>query len=87
MKRIILGLGAVGAVIAPRAAAKSSGQKMSEHCKQMAGRCRQMMAGQPGEGVETAGMREHCREMAAQFRGSGEAAEEHEPREEVVAQV
>ena len=83
MKKAIWGLVAVGAVIALRAAAKGVGQKMTEHCKQLAGKCKQMMAGQSTE----AGMREHCKEMATQFRGSRETTEESEPREEVAAQV
>ena len=83
MRKVIVGLAAAGAVIALRAAAKRGGHTMSGHCKKMAGKCKQMMAGQSGE----ARMREHCKEMAAQCRGSGEAAEQHEPREEVAAQV
>ena len=83
MKKVIVGLTAIGAVMALPAATKSGGHKMSEHCKQMAGKCKQMMAGQSGE----ARMREHCKEMAAPFPGSPEAAEERQRREEVVAQV
>ncbi len=47
MKKVMVGLVAVGAIFAVRAAAGHTGQKMREHCGQMAGKCKQMMAGQP----------------------------------------
>lgn len=87
MKKVIVGLGAVGAVIALRGVAKNGTQKMREHCKEMAGKCKQTMAGQSGEGAAAAGMPDHCTGMAAQFRGRGAATEEREHREEVAAQV
>jgi hypothetical protein len=87
VKKVLIGMVAIGAIIALRSVAERSGQKMSEHCKQMAGKCKQMMAGQSGERSEAAGMREHCKEVAAQFRGGDEATEEREHRVEMAAQV
>ena len=59
--------------------------------KQMAAQCKQMMAGQSGQGGEGAGMREqcgqmaamfkHCEQMAAQCAGDSETAEEREQSE------
>ena len=70
MKKLILGLAAVGAVLALRPVIKRRMvQEMSAHCRQMAARCKQMM----GDHEETSDreimrqkMREHCEEMPAQ---------------------
>lgn len=45
MKKAILGLVAIGAVIGSRPVARRMGRKMREHCEQMAAQCKQM-AGQ-----------------------------------------
>ena len=64
MKKLIIGLVAVGAVMAlrPRLA-----HKMRDHCKQMAGHCKEMMEAQ-GETASHEAMRqrarEHCEGMA-----------------------
>lgn len=72
MKKLIVGLVAIGGIIALRSVAGRASQKMQEHCKQMAGKCKQMMAGQAGEQSE---MREHCEEMMAAHGGHGEKGE------------
>ena len=74
MKKLIVGLAAVGALIALRPVA---GRKMREHCERMASKCREMMASQPGE-HGAAGMRERCQEMMAAHTGQGEKAETSE---------
>jgi hypothetical protein len=74
MKKAIVGVAAVGAVIALRPALKRRLlQKMHGHCQQMAPTCRQMMAGQPTERGEAAGTRQPSEQEAPQFVGSGEA--------------
>ena len=76
MKKAIFGLAAVGAVIVLR---KRIGQKMREHCQQMAATCKQMMAAQ-GEGRgEAAGMPEHCKQMMGHSEAQAETAEPAEP--------
>jgi hypothetical protein len=67
MKKLIVGLVAVAAVLALRPVGKRMAQKMREHCEQMAGKCQQKMA-QFGGGGKEAGMREHCEQMAAQHK-------------------
>ena len=49
MKKAIVGLAAVGAVVGVRRA-KRMGQKMREHCGQMAAQCKQMAAQVGGRG-------------------------------------
>ena len=74
MKKLILGLVAVGALIALRPVVKRRMvQKMSEHCKQMATHCKEMMGAQRGGRGEATGreamsqkMREHCEPPAAE---------------------
>jgi hypothetical protein len=44
MKKALIGLVAVGVMVGLRPAAKRMGEKMREHCEQMAGRCKQMGA-------------------------------------------
>ena len=83
MKKVIVGIVAVGALIALRPVVKRRMvQKMREHCKQMAVHCKEMMGAQPGGRGETTGqeamhqkMREHCGLQEAQ----------HEHRREAVA--
>ena len=83
MKKLILGLVAVGALIALRPVVKRRMvRKMREHCSQMAAHCKEMMGAQGGGRGEATGrgampqkMREHCEPPAA----------EDEPRRETVA--
>ena len=72
MKKAIVGLVALGAVIALWPAARSMGHKMGEHCGRMAATCKQMMTAQPGSRDEAVGMREHCEQMAAQSAAPSE---------------
>ncbi len=73
MKKLIVGVVAVGAVMALRPVLmRRMVQKLREHCTQMAAHCREMMGAQPGSGGEASGeatvhqkMREHCEQMAA----------------------
>lgn len=83
MKKLIVVLAGVGAVIALRSVAR---QKMQQHCMQMASRCKQMMAGQSGEHGQPAAMPEHCKEMMAAQPGDGERAETREHAEEEARQ-
>ncbi len=72
MKKVVIGLAAIGGIIGLRSLAGRGGQKMREHCMKMAGKCKQMMAGQSAEHSE---MRERCKEtMASHSRKSEEAA-------------
>jgi hypothetical protein len=74
MKKAIVGVAAVGAVIALWPALKRRiVQKMHGHCQRMAATCRQMMAGQATERGAAAGTREPSEQEAPQFVGSGEA--------------
>ena len=70
MKKLILGLAAVGALVALRPVVKRRVvQKKREHCKQMAAHCKEMMGGHgeaTGREAMPQKMREHCEEMAAQ---------------------
>lgn len=70
MKKAIIGLVVIGAIIALRPAVK---QKMHEHCGQMAAKCKQMMATQAKGRGEEARMSEHCGPMATQAEDRGEA--------------
>ena len=72
MKKAIIGLAAIGAVIALRPLVKRTGAKMREHCKQM-------MAGQAGDRGEGAGMPDHCKQMMGQSEARGEEREPAEP--------
>jgi hypothetical protein len=53
MKKAIVGLAALGAIVGIRRASRI-GQKMREHCGQMAAQCKQM-AGQFGAHGDTVG--------------------------------
>ncbi len=72
MKKVIIGVAAVGAIFVLRTAAGRGGQKLREHCKEMAGKCQQMMAGQSGPKREDAATPEHIPETP-QFVADGEA--------------
>jgi hypothetical protein len=81
MKKVIIALLAVGAVITLRSAVGRSGQKLREQCKQVAGKCKQGEAGGMHEHCkqmmaahdETAEKRERAEQEAPQFEGQGEA--------------
>ena len=65
MKKAIVGLAAVGAVIALGPVVKRRiGHKMREHCDEMAAKCKQMMAGQSGARGEDVGTQEHGEQLA-----------------------
>ena len=72
MKKLIVGVVAVGAVMALRPVLmRRMVQTLRKHCTQMGAHCREMMGAQPGSG-EASGeatvhqkMREHCEQMAA----------------------
>lgn len=59
MRKVIVGVAAVGAVVGLFPIARRVGRKMREHFGQMAAHCRQMAA--------------QCRQMAAQAGGRGGA--------------
>jgi hypothetical protein len=82
MKKLILGLAAVGALIALRPVAR---RKTREHCERMASKCKEMMASQPGQ-HEGAGMRERCQEMKAANTDPGETTETPEQPEQEAPQ-
>jgi hypothetical protein len=63
MKKAIVGLVTVGSVIALRPVGRRLGQKMREHCEQMAAQ-----SGARGEAGQR--MRECCEQMAAQSGAS-----------------
>ena len=86
MKKVIVGLGAVGALIALRSVAARSGHKMSERYKGMGARCKEMMASQPGQ-HGAAATREHCQEMMAAHTGQGEQTETPEHPESEAPQL
>ena len=86
MKKLIIGLAAIGVVLAVRPALK---RKAREHCEQMAAKCKEKMM-QFGASEET-GMPEHCKEMAAkrkekmaQFQAGQEAPEPGHPEPTIV---
>ena len=54
-KKAIFALVLVGAVFAARPAVKRVGQKMTEHCEQMAAQCKQMLAQAGGREEATGG--------------------------------
>lgn len=81
MKKAIFGLAAAGAVIGLGPVVKRRiGQQMRDHCKQMAAKCEQMMAGQSAGSGEAAVVPEHCKQMAAQVRGDYEQPEQDAPQ-------
>jgi hypothetical protein len=50
MKKAIVGVAALGAIIGLRPLARRMAQKMREHCAQMAAQCKQMAAQAGGRG-------------------------------------
>ena len=65
MKKLTIGLAAVGAVIALGPVVKRRvGHRMREHCEEMAAKCKQMMAGESGAPGEEVGIHEHGEPMA-----------------------
>jgi hypothetical protein len=84
MRKAIIGVAAVGAVVGLAVVGRRVGHKMREHCGQMAKQCKQMMAGQFGEPGEATEEREHCgQRAAAHVRNHAEAggAQEHSEQE------
>jgi hypothetical protein len=87
MKKAIVGLLAVGSIIALRPVVRRLGQRMREHCEHMVAqfggrgemgqrmgeRCEQMTAQSEARGEAAYTMPECCEQMAAQFGGRGEA--------------
>jgi hypothetical protein len=67
MRKAILGLAAVGAVIGLAPVLKRRiGHKLREHCDEMAAKSKRMMAGQPGaRGEEEVGTQAHGEQMPA----------------------
>jgi hypothetical protein len=61
MKKLIIGLAAIGAALAVRPLVKRKAQTMREHCEQMAGKCKEKMA-QLGSEVERGEKRQRCKE-------------------------
>ena len=78
MKKLIVGVAAVGVVMALRPLVKRRViQKMRDHCKQMAAHCKEMMEGRSettGREARAQKMREHCGETAPQRREDAEPA-------------
>jgi len=65
MRKAIVGLAVVGAVIGLAPVVKRRiGDKMREHCDEMAAKCKQMMAGQSGARGEDVGTQEHGEQLA-----------------------
>ena len=71
MKKLIVGVLAVGAVLALRPALRRQmAQRMREHCTQMAAQCKEMMGAQPRVRDEASPMPE---QEAPHFVSRGEA--------------
>ena len=70
MKQAIIGVTAVGALVALRPVAKRMVPTMREHCKQMMGQCAGRTEAAGPEAMDPEAMRqkmrEHCGQMAAQ---------------------
>jgi len=65
MKKAIFGVAAVGAAIGLGPVMKRRiGDKMREHCQQMAAKCKQLMAGRSGARAEEGGTPEHGEQIA-----------------------
>jgi hypothetical protein len=65
MKKLIIGLAAIGAVLAVRPLVKRKAQTMRERCEQMAGKCKEKMALLGSEG-ERGEKRQRCKERIAE---------------------
>lgn len=75
MKKALIGLVALGAVIALRPLVKRRMvEKMRDHCQQMVAHCQEMMAGAAGGRAKAAG-----REMPEPCEQTSESAERGEP--------
>jgi hypothetical protein len=76
MKKLIVGVAAVGVALALRPLVKRRlVQKMRDHCTQMAAHCKEMMEGRGGptaDEAEAQEMRERCEEIAARRREDAE---------------
>jgi hypothetical protein len=48
MKKALIGFFAIAALVALRPLSKRAGRKMSQHCAQMASKCKEMMSAQGG---------------------------------------
>jgi hypothetical protein len=79
MKKLIIAGAGIGAVLALRQVTKQSGHTMREHCKEMAGHCKQTMGTHAEGAAEASRMREHC--------GRGQTTARDEERSEPVATV
>ena len=87
MKKLIVGVAAVGAVMALRPVLKRRMvQKMREHCTQMAGKCKEMIGAQPRGRGQAGGMPEHCKEVMAAHAAHGESVETSEHSEQEAPQ-
>ena len=87
MKKLIVGVLAVGAVIALRPVLQRRlVQKMREHCTQMAGKCKEIMGAQPGAHGEAREMPEHCKEVIAAHGAHEESVETSEHSEQEAPQ-
>ena len=86
MRKAIIGVAAVGAIIGLGVVSRRIGHKMLEHCGEMAAQCKPMMAGQVTERGEATGTRERCGQVAAHFRGHSEVAETREQYHEKASQ-
>ena len=69
MTTVIVGLVAIGAVVALRPVVRRGGERMREHCAQMAAKCKEMMA-QSEAGGATTGMHEHCQPVEERVEAS-----------------
>jgi hypothetical protein len=72
MKKAIVGLAAIAAIIGLLRVVKRKAHKLREHCEQMAGKCKQMMA-QAGGGDEAIGVREPPEPTDTEVAGRSEA--------------
>jgi hypothetical protein len=72
MKKALIGLAAIGAIVALRPVTARVGRKMSEHCAQMASKCRQM-TGTHACAHETHEPGEHLQQEAPTFSGHRDA--------------
>lgn len=73
MKRALVGIVAIGAVVAVRPLSKRIGRKMSQHCAHMASKCKQMVSTQGGSCGKAAETHERFDQEAPQFQGDRES--------------
>lgn len=72
MKKALIGLVAIGAIVALRPVTARAGRKMSEHCAHMASKCKEMM-GTHGCAHETHEPGEHVEQEAPELTHHREA--------------